>query len=530
MTRSETYRNLILGAGPAGLQLAELFQRRGEPYLVLERGGGAGSFFEKYPRHGKLLSINKVYTGCPDLDSRLRYDWNSLLTDDESLQFSEFSSAYFPTAQELVRYLRAFAEKRALAVRYHAEVTSVAREEAGYRVRLGGGEELCCERLFVGTGVSRERVPAIEGAELCETYGEASTDPRDYTDQRVLIVGKGNSAFEVADNLIATTRKLWVCGKNTVRLAWATHFVGDLRATNNDFLDTYQLKAQNNILDGELTKVVQRGDELVATLYFESRERSYDFPCDRVLLCAGFVFDDSIFAEECKPEMTCGEKVPAVTSSWESTAAPNMFFIGTLMQARDFRKTMSAFIHGFRHNILALDRMLERRDGGAWWRDSRVLGDAEAVAERAIERFSTSAGMLLQPGFLADVVGIDSDGAIRYAEDVPVTYAHEHLSPGFVRMLTLTLEYKEHDGSLDPFAMPRGLGVKEDFYLHPVILIFEGGELVERGFLPDDLDNDWRLDPEHLAKLVPLMERFVKDGEVSSLGRGAQDGVEHVAD
>lgn len=513
-------RNIILGAGPGGLQLADLFQRRGEPYLVLERATGAGSFFEKYPRHDKLLSINKVHTGCPDLESRRRYDWNSLLCDDEALQFRNYASAYFPVAQDLVRYLRDFADKRALDIRYRAEVTSIARSDDTYRLRLTDGEELECERLFVGTGVSRERLPDIEGLDLCETYGEASIDPQDFLDQRVLVVGKGNSAFEVAGHLIETTRKLWVCGKNTIRLAWATHYVGDLRAINNDFLDTYQLKAQNNILDGELTKVTQTDDGLVATLYFEARKRTYDFPCDRVLLCTGFAFDDSIFAADCKPTLTCGGKVPAMTSSWESTSSPNMFFIGTLMQARDFRKTMSAFIHGFRHNIAALDKILERNDGGAFWRDAQAIDDGiDGAAELAITRISTSAGMLLQPGFLVDVLGVEDDGALHYLEDVPVDYAREHWGARFRRMLLFSLEYKKSDDYMDPFAMPRGLGVEEDFYLHPVVRVVEDGQVVDRGFLPDDLDNDWRLDQENLKKLTAFLEGHL--GAEDGLGRAS---------
>ena len=432
------------------------------------------------------------------------------MTDDESLQFTRYSSAYFPQARQLVRYLRDFARKRRLHVRYRAEVASVRREDGRFIVRLACGEELSCHRMFVGTGVSLERRPDIEGVELCKTYGEASIDPQDYLDQRVLIVGKGNSAFEVADNLIETTRKLWVCGEKTIRLAWATHFVGDLRATNNNFLDTYQLKAQNNILDGELRSVTRSGGELVATVYFDARKRSFDFRCDQVLLCTGFRFDDSIFDASCKPELVCGGKVPAMTSSWESTVAPNMFFIGTIMQARDFRKTMSAFIHGFRHNILALDQILERRDGGAWWRHSCVIdGSVDEIAARLIERLSTSAGIMLQPGFLADIIGIDDSGTATHLQDVPVDFARDEMSERFRRMLTITLEYKLHDGYMDPFAMPRGVGVDEDFYLHPVVRVFDHGELIARGILPDDLDNDWRLDPDNLSKLTAFLERHI---------------------
>jgi thioredoxin reductase len=504
------HRNIILGAGPAGLQLAALFERRQEPYVVLERGARAGNFFEAYPRHGKLLSINKRFTGCPDLESRLRYDWNSLISDDASLQFSSFSDDYFPDRDALVRYLDDFARKCDLRVRYGAAVDRVSRDGDGYRLTLADGEALCCRRLFVATGVSRERHVDIEGAALCERYGQASTDPLDYQDQRVMIVGKGNSAFETADNLIGVTRKLWICGKSTVRLAWASHYVGDLRAVNNGFLDTYQLKAQNNILDGELTAVSRNDDELVATLWFASRQRSYSFACDRVILCTGFCFDDAIFEDDCKPRLCCGDKVPAMTSSWESPTLPGMFFAGTLMQARDFRKTMSAFIHGFRHNIVALDQILQARDGGPPWRLGGVVdGDPRALSDGVIARLSTSAAIMLQPGYMADLIGVDAHGVVHHWHDVPVDHAREQLAAAFDSMLLVTLEYKENDGTMNPFAMPRGLGVDEDYYLHPVLRFFRDGELCARGFLPDDLDNDWRQEPSHAAAVQNMLERHL---------------------
>ena len=102
----------------------------------------------------------------------------------------------------------------------------------------------------MATGVTQPNIPEIPGIETAEPYGTAATDPADYMNQRVLVIGKGNSAFETADNLVETAAVIHVAGPNSVRMAWRTHFVGHLRAVNNNFLDTYQLKSQNAVLDG----------------------------------------------------------------------------------------------------------------------------------------------------------------------------------------------------------------------------------------------------------------------------------------
>ena len=51
-----------------------------------------------------------------------------------------------------------------------------------------------------------------------------------------------------------TTTHIHVAGPGPIRMAWRTHYVGHLRAVNNNFLDTYQLKSANAILDGHVRR------------------------------------------------------------------------------------------------------------------------------------------------------------------------------------------------------------------------------------------------------------------------------------
>ena len=48
---------LIIGAGPAGLQLASLLEKDGKSdCLVLEGAESAGAFYARFPRHRQLIS------------------------------------------------------------------------------------------------------------------------------------------------------------------------------------------------------------------------------------------------------------------------------------------------------------------------------------------------------------------------------------------------------------------------------------------------------------------------------------------
>jgi protoporphyrinogen oxidase len=42
---------VVIGAGPAGLQLGYFLQQAGRDYVVLEAGPAAGTFYNTFPRH-----------------------------------------------------------------------------------------------------------------------------------------------------------------------------------------------------------------------------------------------------------------------------------------------------------------------------------------------------------------------------------------------------------------------------------------------------------------------------------------------
>jgi thioredoxin reductase len=355
------YDFVIIGGGPAGLQLGYFLEKAGRDYVILEAGEAAGTFFAKFPRHRKLISANKVYTGYTDSVRNLRWDWNSLISDDEALLFKNYSRDFFPDADEMVLYLNDFANKLALNIRYKSPVLSVRRDGA-FHIVLESGEELSSRCLVVATGVTKHYFPDVPGIELAESYADMSIDPADFVDQKVLIIGKGNSAFETADNLMSAASRIYVCSPTPITLSWKSKFVGHLRAVNNNFIDTYQLKLQNVMLDAKVLKIARKNTCLEVTFHYgHAADEVETMVFDRVISCTGFCFDDAIFDENCKPALAINGRFPDMTASFESTNIPGLFFAGTLMQRLDYKKKQSGFVHGFRHNIENLFHGLEER-------------------------------------------------------------------------------------------------------------------------------------------------------------------------
>ncbi|MBW4718748.1 NAD(P)-binding domain-containing protein [Saccharothrix obliqua] len=506
---------LVIGAGPAGLQASHLLSRAGRDHLVLEAGDAPGAFFTRFPRHRTLISSNKVHTGWDDPELNLRVDWNSLLSDDPSLLFTGYTPRYFPPAEVMVRYLADFATKLDLPVRCGVRVVSITRPD-DFVVRDQRGDTYRARRLIVATGVTKPYVPPIEGVEHAERYDEVSVDPADFTGQRVLIIGRGNSAFETADNLIETAAVIHVAGPGSLKLAWRTHFVGHLRAVNNNFLDTYQLKSQNAVLDGRIAGIRRDGDEYAVRVAFARvGDRVKEIRYDRVILATGFRFDASIFAPECRPELTINDRFPGQTAAWESVNVPDLFFAGTITQARDFKKSTSGFIHGFRYGVRALHRLLEHRYHRVPWPGADLPPTPGAVADAVIARVNRTSALWQMFSFLADAVLLGRDGTFRYAEEVPLDHLHEAVGRGEFgdvdSYLAVTLEYGEGHDRVDPFDITEGRAAKDSTggldgrYLHPVVRHYRGGVLVGEHHLTENLDNEWDSEEGHRAPLLAFL-------------------------
>lgn len=83
--------------------------------------------------------------------------------------------------------------------------------------------------LLVATGLWVPQKVEFVGSDLVEGYESISTNPEDYKNQAVLILGKGNSAFETAQSIMGRASRVHMLSSSPVRLAWQTHYVGDLR-------------------------------------------------------------------------------------------------------------------------------------------------------------------------------------------------------------------------------------------------------------------------------------------------------------
>ncbi|ACK72637.1 FAD-dependent pyridine nucleotide-disulphide oxidoreductase [Gloeothece citriformis PCC 7424] len=506
----DSFEYLIIGAGPAGLQLGYFLEKAGRDYLILEAGETPATAFQQYPRHRQLISINKVYTGYDDPEINLRWDWNSLLSDKEEMLFKNYSKSYFPSADSLVKYLEDFSVHFSLKIRYGIKVVKIIKDQQ-FLVIDRNGRVYSCQRLIIATGLSQPYIPPIPGIEYAENYSNVSINPDDFINQKVLIIGKGNSGFETANNLIETTSLIHIASPHSLSLAWKSRYVGHLRAVNNNILDTYQLKSQNVIIDALVLNIerLQNGQLKVTFHYSHADDEIEDIVYDRIILCTGFQFDSSIFDESCQPKLAYNNRFPALTSEWESVNIQDLYFIGVLMHMRDYKKKQSGFIHGFRYNIRTLHHLLEQKYHNCPFPSITLLASPEPLTEAILNRVNTNSGLWQQTGFLADVIIISPSGKeAQYYQELPVDYLLESPLGQSDHYYTITMEFGLDiiEQAADPFAMDR---IHKDdtehssksFGIHPIIRRYCHGTLMTEHHVIEDIASEWKEDV-HISPLV----------------------------
>jgi len=526
---NKIYNYLIIGAGPAGLQTAYFLKKYNEDYIVIEKSNNSGSFFHKFPIHRKLISINKVNTGSDNKEFNLRHDWNSLLSDDDSLLFKNYSQDYYPNADVMVNYLNDFKNKNDLNVIYNTNVNKINKINDLFEIQTSKGT-FKCKNLIVATGLfTSNKSTKFDDVIL---YSDLTSDKEKFKNKNILIIGQGNSAFETANYLNDVAAFVHVAGKGALKFAWQTHYPGHLRAVNNDFLDTYQLKSQNGLINFKKNEDIMiskknnkfyifgmQSEKSIENNSFDlgninsliedlEGQKGYDYVID----CTGFNMDNSIFGN-IKP-LTNG-KVPLLKPNFESKNINHLYFAGVLSQEISYKKSSSAFIHGFRYLVKSMVKINTNNI-----QKIKINNQTELV-NKILDRLNTSSALYQMFDCLCDIV-IKENNTIYYIEELPIKYVLENYIPKYNKVIIIKLNYGNYGGTIENkndlgnssyvFGVDRAIGsVKEKAhlsdFLHPIFILYENHNETSTFHLSENLLFEFKLKETHIKPL----QNFIKN-------------------
>src|SRR6185312_16298742 len=178
----------VIGAGQAGLAIGHFLKLQGRRFVMLERAGGiAAAWRERWD--SLTLFTPRRYSALP------------------GMPFPGDPDGY-PTRDEVVAYLEHYAETFELPVKLNSGIEQLERGDDGrFRLMIDGGT-IEADQVVVATGpFPTPYVPKVASklaADVFQTHSVGYRRPADVPDGRVLVVGGGNTGFQIAKELSAT--------------------------------------------------------------------------------------------------------------------------------------------------------------------------------------------------------------------------------------------------------------------------------------------------------------------------------------
>ncbi len=201
----ERHDTIVIGGGQAGLAAGYCLSQGQRDFIIVDENPQTGTSWRKRWDSLRLFTPTQL-SGLP------------------GLPFPKPNN-YFPTKNEMAAYLQEYAERFALPVRNGIKVDRLVHSNGSYEIGVGDST-FSATNVIVATGPYRlPKVPAFASqlnASMTQLHSSAYCNPAQIAGQRVLVVGAGNSGAEIALELSAAGKQVWLSGRDVGNLPIAS--------------------------------------------------------------------------------------------------------------------------------------------------------------------------------------------------------------------------------------------------------------------------------------------------------------------
>ena len=222
----------IVGAGSSGVAAAKALKEKGVAFECFEKGSGLGGMWRYENDNGASSAYRSLHIDT----SRRNLGYSDFPIPE---RYPDFLSHW-----EVAEYLDAYADRYGVRphIRFRTEVADVSPSGRSWTVTLQGGEQKTYSAVLVANGhLWDPRWPDFPGrfdGTAIHSHHYRTADPFD--GKRVLVVGIGNSAVDIAVDLcrrarsvhLSTRRSAWVMPKYLMGIPvdrWAAFFTRRLK-------------------------------------------------------------------------------------------------------------------------------------------------------------------------------------------------------------------------------------------------------------------------------------------------------------
>lgn len=196
----------IIGAGPSGLTALQVLRQRGIPAVCFEQGPAVGGQW----RYENESGTSSTFASLTMMSSRPRSSLGRFPIPR--------SAQLFPLLHEMQEYFEDFARTYDLFddIRFEQQVASISGGPGELDVTTSSGETMRFGTVLVASGHhSRPRWPALPGDYTgTRSHSAEYRTPDRFADQRVVVVGCGASALEIAVDVCGVARSTIVAARS----------------------------------------------------------------------------------------------------------------------------------------------------------------------------------------------------------------------------------------------------------------------------------------------------------------------------
>jgi putative flavoprotein involved in K+ transport len=195
------YDVVVIGAGQAGLAMGYFLEQQGRKFMILEAADSIGSAWRDRWESLKLFTPRR-YSGLPGL---------AFPGDPEG----------YPVRDEVIAYLERYAETFELPIELNSPVRRLIRENGQFVLDVDGGT-ITAEQVVVATGpFQKPFIPEVASRLAPDVFHAHSTGyrkPSHVPEGTVLVVGGGNTGFQITEELSSTRRVVLAIGSRQTPL------------------------------------------------------------------------------------------------------------------------------------------------------------------------------------------------------------------------------------------------------------------------------------------------------------------------
>ncbi len=191
---------LIIGAGPAGLAMAVALQKAAIPFEVVDAGQRAGGIWDIQ------RADTPMYESAHFISSRTLSGFLDMPMPEDYPDY--------PAHQLVQAYLEAYADHHQLQpnISFRTKVISAEPTGKNWKVYFEGRQPATYQGVICATGITwYQNLPDIEGDfEGTFMHSFSYRDPSLFKGKRVLIIGGGNSACDIACDAASSAKAAFI--------------------------------------------------------------------------------------------------------------------------------------------------------------------------------------------------------------------------------------------------------------------------------------------------------------------------------